>query len=408
MASFDGGELFFPNGTYLIDSMVITGRAKTVRGQEQGSITLTHGVTIKCRSTVTNFVTVGSGVDLKVKNILFDGNNKATNTVRYTNNQTDTVMEECFISGCVDNGCNLNLNPLGGNKQVSELKFYGIHVGGRNGGTGINNITIESDQSVVIAFYSLKCYGNNDTDVEYGIYSVQGTYTLYTPFFADIKTYDIHMGLGSVTVIDGRSESSEANSIYVGSTASGNITLINYVHGSTIAKTTYTAHSNFSGTATIIGGTYTNITNSSLTASTIIANVILYAGGVISDSDGAKTVQIKNGLVSALRKSSQIIAPTYSTSITLDAATGDYQFLTVTDGVAFTLNAPTNGDVGQELTIDIVNASGGAMGTITWNAVFKLAGAFTNPATGTRRIISFYFNGANWIETNRTAADGTV
>ena len=52
-----------------------------------------------------------------------------------------------------------------------------------------------------------------------------------------------------------------------------------------------------------------------------------------------------------------------------------------------------------------MNSSNGTMGTVSWNGVFKLAGAFTNPANGKHRTIAFYFDGTNWIETARAAAD---
>ena len=48
------------------------------------------------------------------------------------------------------------------------------------------------------------------------------------------------------------------------------------------------------------------------------------------------------------------------------------------------------------------------MGAVTWGSAFKLAGAFTTPATGKRRIITFRYDGASWVERNRTAADGDV
>lgn len=45
------------------------------------------------------------------------------------------------------------------------------------------------------------------------------------------------------------------------------------------------------------------------------------------------------------------------------------------------------------------------MGAITWNAVYKLAGAFTNPADTKRRTITFGYDGTNWVEQSRAAAD---
>jgi hypothetical protein len=101
--------------------------------------------------------------------------------------------------------------------------------------------------------------------------------------------------------------------------------------------------------------------------------------------------------------------PTYSASITPDASAGPWQTITVTNANAFTINAPTNApDSGHsaELTVEILNSSGGAMGAITWNAAFVLVGgAFTNPASTKKRCIRFEWNGANWIETSRAGAD---
>jgi hypothetical protein len=98
------------------------------------------------------------------------------------------------------------------------------------------------------------------------------------------------------------------------------------------------------------------------------------------------------------------ITETYSASITPDASLGNERIITVTNATAFTINAPTNPATGQYLEITIRNTSGGAMGVITWNAVFKMT-AFTNPATANSRTIVFRYNGTNWVEKGRTAAD---
>lgn len=99
-----------------------------------------------------------------------------------------------------------------------------------------------------------------------------------------------------------------------------------------------------------------------------------------------------------------IVNETYSASITPNLRFGNIQYITVTNGTAFTINAPTNAISGTKLTLTLRNTSGGAMGAVTWDAVFKLA-AWTSPANGFSRSITFYYNGTNWIEKSRTAAD---
>jgi hypothetical protein len=95
---------------------------------------------------------------------------------------------------------------------------------------------------------------------------------------------------------------------------------------------------------------------------------------------------------------------TYSASMTIDAATGNSFTITATDGTAFTINAPTNPATGEKITVTLRNASGGALGAATWNAVFKMA-AWTNPANANSRSIEFRYDGTNWVEVSRTPAD---
>lgn len=95
---------------------------------------------------------------------------------------------------------------------------------------------------------------------------------------------------------------------------------------------------------------------------------------------------------------------TYSASISTDVDLGDHFTITATNTSAFTINAPTNPVTGKRITYTIRNNSGGALGAITWNAVFKL-GTFTNPANGNSRSIEFAYNGTNWVQVSNTSVD---
>jgi len=97
----------------------------------------------------------------------------------------------------------------------------------------------------------------------------------------------------------------------------------------------------------------------------------------------------------------------YSASMTPDVSRGNLFNVVVTNTSPFTINAPTNPPADpetQELTITIANASGGALGTATWNAVYKMA-AWTPPANGFGRSITFMWDGASWVERTRTTTD---
>lgn len=123
-------------------------------------------------------------------------------------------------------------------------------------------------------------------------------------------------------------------------------------------------------------------------------------GGSSYDPFGAYFNGFRNG-----QNLAHVKAMVYSASITPHQTDGEIYPITATNGTAFTINAIYQPRLGAIITFDILNSSGGALGTITWDAVYKLAGSFTNPANTKHRLISFYYNGTNWIETFRSAAD---
>ena len=130
------------------------------------------------------------------------------------------------------------------------------------------------------------------------------------------------------------------------------------------------------------------------------------AGGVNAQLHGA-TRYYFNGAQAALGGTAQVrVAQTVAGAGTLsiDASAGDEQYITVSTAAGFTVGPPTNPTSGQLLTICFRNTSGGAMGTITWDAVFKVA-TWTSPATANSRSICFRYDGTNWVERFRTPAD---
>jgi hypothetical protein len=98
------------------------------------------------------------------------------------------------------------------------------------------------------------------------------------------------------------------------------------------------------------------------------------------------------------------LALAYSASMTPDASLANLLVITATNNTAFTINAPTNPTTDEQLKVQVRNTSGGALGAATWNAIFKMT-AWTNPANGFSRTIEFVYDGTNWVEIDRTAAD---
>lgn len=94
----------------------------------------------------------------------------------------------------------------------------------------------------------------------------------------------------------------------------------------------------------------------------------------------------------------------YSASMTPDASAAPVQVITVTSAAAMTINAPIRPLLGNSFTLQIKNSSGGAMGVITWNAIFART-AWTNPANGQNRSLTFVYDGTFWVQTSQTGAD---
>ena len=89
-------------------------------------------------------------------------------------------------------------------------------------------------------------------------------------------------------------------------------------------------------------------------------------------------------------------------------ALGNLFVVTVTDAVAFAIGAPINPPpTGKSalLYITIRNASGGATGAGTWNAVYKVTGAVPAIATGFSRTFTFRWDGTNWVQLEVPATD---
>lgn len=93
---------------------------------------------------------------------------------------------------------------------------------------------------------------------------------------------------------------------------------------------------------------------------------------------------------------------TYSASMTIAAASGNQFSVTVTNATAWAIQ-PSGGVDGQQITVTVLNSSGGAMGTGTWTG-FKMA-AWAAPADGFSRSIIFEYDGSVWREVSRTPAD---
>jgi hypothetical protein len=103
-----------------------------------------------------------------------------------------------------------------------------------------------------------------------------------------------------------------------------------------------------------------------------------------------------------------LVSLTYGPSIAVDASLGNAFVCDITNNVAFTIQAPTNPPPtgsSQVITLTFRNVSGAAHGAGTFGAGYKTSAAFPAIANGFSRTFCFRWNGTNWVEQWRTAAD---
>jgi hypothetical protein len=100
----------------------------------------------------------------------------------------------------------------------------------------------------------------------------------------------------------------------------------------------------------------------------------------------------------------------YSASMNPDLGAGAVLTVTPTDGNAFTFALVANAGPSQVYSIVVINTTGGSLGTATFTTGpggYKLAGSWTQPATGFRRSVTFYYDATDVMsyELSRNAAD---
>jgi hypothetical protein len=118
---------------------------------------------------------------------------------------------------------------------------------------------------------------------------------------------------------------------------------------------------------------------------------------------GTPPTAIQNPSATQLASIGRFVVP-YSASMTFSAQYWDKFVITATNATAFTINAPTSPMLGKKISVMVRNSSGGALGAVTWNGVFKLS-AWSQPANGNSRSIDFTYDGANWVQSGQTGVD---
>jgi len=188
-------------------------------------------------------------------------------------------------------------------------------------------------------------------------------------------------------------------------TVGGAVITGNWFSGSGQATTMISAESNAAKDVVVQGNYAERIAQ---TGGYLVTVQNAAAGAIIRVGPNGRNATNVTGLLNPANAYTEVPL-NYGTSISVDSSQGNVGantpfVITVTSGTAFTIGSPTHPTKGQMITFRVRNTSGGAMGAVTWAAGYKLA-AWTSPANGSSRSITFAYDGASWVEVTRTTAD---
>jgi hypothetical protein len=331
-----------------------------------------------------------------------------------------------------------NTGPSGSNLST-HLIFNNIHIGAATtavnfGGTSnndlhtFNNVTI--DGAGTYGYYIdnsqskfINIQGGDIANKTYGIYCFNGSFQSYTTNFSQ-NTTDIFLnnpndaisiispqsesankflddtgtagGSWTINVIGGRLSTDNVGSdnIYIRYRKRGALNLIgNYIStGIEQAAVKVFVQSSAAAGFNSFGNTYPNATPWSGSAP------VNTFGDMRVDSVGTGLIMpTKSPLIVA-----NYLSTSFTSSWTPDMNLSDAEVLNVNSTSAIAINAPTNLSTGKQFNLTLSNI-GVTMGTVTWNAIYKMA-SFTNPANGFRTTIRFQYDGTNCYEISRATA----
>lgn len=450
-----GGTLILPNGSYLLDDVSLrVVRPMTITGESMLGTTLWVPASVGLVDTIV-FAPTGSleGLLIREFSILPMGGTPGRNCLYFDvrvapNAFSKVVIHHCyfrakngraiyvdnqnldhdafFTSSILDNVLSGGIYLLGGGDSINIHRNI-INIASSPAAGGINpgiqaKLISDSDPLGKGNSKLLSIAYNNIVATE-GILIDAGeqTHILY-------NNMECNTAMSAVSTMSALIHiKGDATHIANGCTIRGNYVgvnhgahhgiLVEYARGASIHENTIMPSGGVwtnwpAEPATYAAGWYGIVTTSNSLYTDVGRNTFPYEawngneGRVASLAGQATVFQPKNFATKTVSA-----AGTYYPAIQ-DAARWKW---TINTSANFTIGYPTNSGSqrigplagGFELTFWIFNNTAGALGTITWEAPYKLAGPFVNPGPGKKRSISFVYDSgtAEWLEVSRSLED---
>lgn len=395
-ASTNGGTVYFPAGTYLIQSTIVVPQNSSVAvylvgdGMRETNLAINANV-----GTAIQWGSATRDASGTYNNMSFYGGIRNMMVTANAPASTVTLFQGIEIQNFeMTNVLFQKANGVGG----TGIKLLGSLTSGGYGASASPHFWRGKFVNVRVDDCRIPLYMENADENDFFGCTFSVTKGLTTGTNTQ-KAITFAQGLDNRffgTLLTGDASGNSAN--YVGvymPTVTNGLNQLNQFYGLVTEGFNYGIYINDS---TIVGATFDGYYSS------INVNAFYNPNG----SNGTKIFSAANNINFYARR--QSYGPTQSATlvgseIQIDNTLGNVFKVPISTSTAYTVDPPSIPTDGQFLTYIFVNTSGGAMGTLTWNAIFKLSGALTNPATGNQRMIQFYYDGTNWRETWRSVAD---
>lgn len=410
--SLNVGVVYFPESSqpYLTDPISLTDLDRQVIFEGAG----VRGSRIAIKSAGTYGISFGASANSwsGLRNIRVETTAALTSLIYMNNPSNAVVFNHVFLQG---GGLSQYCLTIDGGAGVGMTVEWAYTTGATAYNYRATNLT--SGQFIVIS------HGNSDVATS-GILSVEAAAASGGAFYFDGGRFEgidgkglFHFATGSASWLR------VAATLFVTSGSTPASAIVEKAAGT--VTPIYTLDPRFGGNIVGVGATnlYADLGNSANNINAVLKdfnNPILSNSGSINFAshrfwvDGNGRFRKWSGApagppsdTSGIGLSPRLISPTYGTTITIDAALASSFKITPTNAVAFTVAAVSNGFTGgQQITIHFSNTTAGALGAATFSPTYHLAGAWTQPAPGNRRSITFEYDGAStWYEVTRTTAD---
>jgi hypothetical protein len=406
------GTVYFPLGTYAYATSPNFAAAGVHVYCEPGTVLLHTGTGNAC------IIDGGTGIGLyglTYKNLTIQGNANSTNGL-YVRSIHHSIVDHPCVTGCsvtgkamLFEGClaaHVNVPRVSSNEgALSPLPLYGMYFDRKTGGLGNVNsgamVITSPAMEGLTATGGAGLYFDHANDVNVNGGTSEGNYEGLHYTSNATRNHVLGTDLESNSHYDLYCEG--PYNAFMALNASGTVRLTsgngswNLIQGGLINQLTLDTNATRNRVVGIVTGSSGGTLTDSGTNTFKLNNYDGVNGVLYADSFNVQATLLPPANISS---NNPVSPPVSQANIFL--LTWDATFI----GVPVTINAPVSPVAnGQTITITVKNTIGGALGTFTWNAIYKMGSAWTNPANGFSRSITFYYDGTNWIEISRSPVD---